>query len=331
MSSAQLKQRCQDDYGFHLEYRTRWSDNDMYDHMNNSVYSFLFDSIINSYLIEHCGLHPPTSTQIGVVIHSTAEFFASVAFPSIVHLGLRVNKLGKSSVTYEVGVFEHEKEDVRAVGEYTHVFIERKTNRPATSGIDTLDEQARSTKMAKSQSGPSAVLAGPEASQSDNNSVSTQLLFKKDELRKPPTFGIVFASRRIVLEFTANEPLTRKRQRQEAAAISFARQRSQPEQRIDAVHQQSEETIQCLREEIRRLRRENSDQQARQLALIKGFVTSAAVVEGAVDVRGAEQQVFLNNDQLKTMRFEYEIAQHSHAMTAIFEEKLSFMMGLSGQ
>ena len=135
MPSSLLKQRRQQDYGFHLEYRTRWSDNDMYDHMNNSVYSFLFDSIINSYLIEHCGFHPPTSSQIGLVVHSNADYFGSVGFPSIVDLGLRVNKLGKSSVTYEVGVFERGKEDVRAVGGYTHVFVERETNRPAVSGM----------------------------------------------------------------------------------------------------------------------------------------------------------------------------------------------------
>lgn len=135
MSSAQLKRRRREDYGFHLEYRTRWSDNDMYDHMNNSVYSFLFDSIINSYLIERCGLRPSTSPQIGLVVHSYSNYFGSVAFPSIVDLGLRVNKLGKSSVTYEVGFFERGFEDVRAVGGYTHVFVERETNRPSASGI----------------------------------------------------------------------------------------------------------------------------------------------------------------------------------------------------
>lgn len=135
MSSAQLKRRRRTDYAFHREYATRWSDNDMYDHMNNSIYSFLFDSIINSYLIEQCGLRPPTSPQIGLVVHSTSEYFGSVGFPSIVDLGLRVNKLGKSSVRYEVGVFERGKEDIRAVGGYTHVFVERETNRPAASGM----------------------------------------------------------------------------------------------------------------------------------------------------------------------------------------------------
>ena len=135
MSSTQLKYRRRKDYGFHLEYRTRWSDNDMYDHMNNSSYFFLFDSIINFYLIEHCGLCPPKSPQIGLVVHSNADYFGSVGFPSMVDLGLRVNQLGNSSVTYEVGVFERGRKDVRAVGGYTHVFVERETNRPAGSGM----------------------------------------------------------------------------------------------------------------------------------------------------------------------------------------------------
>ncbi len=121
--------------------------------MNNSVYSFLyistfppsskfrsdlfprFDSIINGYLIEHCGLRPPVSSQIGLVVQSQCSFFKPVAFPAVVDLGLRVNSLGKSSVTYEVGVFEHGHDDVRAVGGFTHVFVRREKGRPAASGM----------------------------------------------------------------------------------------------------------------------------------------------------------------------------------------------------
>ena len=107
----------------------------MYDHMNNSIYSFLFDSIINAYLIECCGLYPPQSEQIGLVVHSHCDYFGSVAFPSVVDLGLRVNSLGKSSVTYEVGVFEQGAEDIRAVGSFTHVFVDRQKNRPDPNGM----------------------------------------------------------------------------------------------------------------------------------------------------------------------------------------------------
>lgn len=84
-----------------------------------------FDSIINNYLITNCAFSPQRSRTIGVVVHSSCNYFDSVAFPAILDLGLRVNKLGKSSVTYEVGVFEQGKEEVKVVGGYTHVFIER--------------------------------------------------------------------------------------------------------------------------------------------------------------------------------------------------------------
>lgn len=230
-----------------------------------------------------------------------------------------------------------------------------------------MDEQANPTKMAAS-----AVLAGPQVSQSDDNSVSTRLRSKKEHLQKPPTFTRDSASPHTFFDVTVNEPLSRKRQRQEAITTGLALGQSQPEQGTDAVRQASEETIQCLKEEIQRLRREKSDQQAREIALIKGFVTSAAVVEIAVDVRGAElrcglsnmggtsgetqeqaqqmihfsnatsrhvsrlvhemleeQQVFLNDDQQKTMRLDYASAQPSQAMKAILDERLSFMMGLS--
>lgn len=121
--------------------------------MNNSVYHFLyvhdqsfprhlcqrilssFDSIVNAYLIEQCGLQPPSSRQIGLVVHTHCDYFGSVGFPSVVDLGLRVNKLGQSSVTYEIGVFERGADEVRAVGGLIHVFVDREKNRPAADGM----------------------------------------------------------------------------------------------------------------------------------------------------------------------------------------------------
>ncbi|KAI1979620.1 hypothetical protein LOZ53_006309 [Ophidiomyces ophidiicola] len=146
------KERRRCDYAYHLEYRTRWSDNDMYAHLNNSVYAFLFDSIINTYLVQHCGLNPfsspslPTeisheqsntefqpSSQIGLVVSSYCDFFASVSFPDVLDLSLRVTKLGKSSVTYEVGVFRKGEEAVKVVGGFTHVFVNKLTMRPIST------------------------------------------------------------------------------------------------------------------------------------------------------------------------------------------------------
>ena len=107
----------------------------MYGHMNNSIYMFLFDSIVNSYLIEQCGLDPMTSSQIGLVVHNHCDYFGSVAFPKVVDMCLRVNKLGNSSVTYEIGVFDRGAPDVRAVGSFTHVYVDRETRRPAANGM----------------------------------------------------------------------------------------------------------------------------------------------------------------------------------------------------
>ncbi|KAK0386639.1 hypothetical protein NLU13_6474 [Sarocladium strictum] len=134
-SSKELKTRRREDYPFMLDYRTRWNDNDMYDHMNNSVYNFLFDSVVNTYLIDHCGLHPPSSSQYALAVHSHADFFASIAYPAVADLCVRVVKLGKSSVTYEVALFEQGVDEVKAVAEFVHVFVERATGRPARDGM----------------------------------------------------------------------------------------------------------------------------------------------------------------------------------------------------
>jgi len=104
--------------------------------MNNSVYSFLIDSIVNAYLIERCGLDPATSPQVGLVVSTYCDYFGSVGYPSVLDLGLRIVKLGKSSVTYEVGFFEQGSEQVKAVGGFVHVFVEAEGRRPAIDGIN---------------------------------------------------------------------------------------------------------------------------------------------------------------------------------------------------
>ncbi|KAL4737144.1 HotDog domain-containing protein [Aspergillus similis] len=144
------RRRTRKDYIFHQTYRTRWHDNDMYAHLNNTVYAQLFDSIINHYLITECGMDPfsytgstPTknsinpSGQVAIMVNSYCDYFASVSYPDILDLGLRVNKLGSTSVTYEVGVFKQGEEDVKVVGGYTHVWCERGVMRPAKGGMET--------------------------------------------------------------------------------------------------------------------------------------------------------------------------------------------------
>ncbi|KAJ7637644.1 thioesterase, partial [Mycena polygramma] len=134
---SQLKHRKRKDYAYSLSYRSRWGDNDQYSHVNNAVYYLWFDSIVNTYLIENCGLDPATSPLIGLVISSFCEFFAPLSFPQVVDLGLRVNKLGNSSVTYEVGVFAQGQDEPAAVGGYTHVFVERVARNSAPMATGT--------------------------------------------------------------------------------------------------------------------------------------------------------------------------------------------------
>ncbi|KAJ3560207.1 hypothetical protein NPX13_g9381 [Xylaria arbuscula] len=130
-STITRRSRLREHYPFKLEFRCRWNDNDMYGHMNNANYFLYIDSIINTYLIEECGLRPQqifrseiqSGLTVGLVVSSFCNYYSSVAFPSVLELGLRVTKLGTSSVTYEVGIFEEGIAPVKAVGGYTHVFV----------------------------------------------------------------------------------------------------------------------------------------------------------------------------------------------------------------
>src|SRR3954462_2401434 len=89
---------------------TRWMDNDVYGHVNNVVYYSYFDTVVNQYLIEQGVLDVPTSTVIGLVVETQCEYFAPLTFPDIVHAGLRVAKIGNSSVRYEVGLFRNDEQ-----------------------------------------------------------------------------------------------------------------------------------------------------------------------------------------------------------------------------
>jgi len=117
------------------------NDNDMYGHMNNAIYNFLYDSVINTYLIEKCQLDPARSPQYGMVVHSHGDYFGSIAFPAVAELALRVNRLGRSSVTYEIALFEKGNDKVRAVGEFVQVFVDRDTGRPGIHGMGDVFRQ----------------------------------------------------------------------------------------------------------------------------------------------------------------------------------------------
>ena len=113
-----------------LEIPTRWMDNDVYGHVNNVVYYSYFDTVINEYLITQGGLDIHAGPVIGLCVESHCAYTAALAFPETVRAGLRVAKLGSSSVRYEIGLFGAGEEPA-AEGWFVHVFVDRETRRPA--------------------------------------------------------------------------------------------------------------------------------------------------------------------------------------------------------
>ena len=109
---------------------TRWGDNDAYGHVNNVVYYAYFDTAVNRYLIEHGVLDIARSVSVGLVVETRCTYFASLAFPDTVHVGLKVTQLGRSSVRYEIGVFGNDDDSAAAVGQFVHVYVDRASQRP---------------------------------------------------------------------------------------------------------------------------------------------------------------------------------------------------------
>jgi acyl-CoA thioester hydrolase len=109
---------------------TRWNDNDAYGHINNVVYYAFFDTAVNAYLIQSGTLDIRNSTVIGLVVETQCQYFKPIAYPDTVHAGIRVAKLGTSSVRYEIGLFRNDDDAAAAQGHFVHVYTDRATNRP---------------------------------------------------------------------------------------------------------------------------------------------------------------------------------------------------------
>jgi acyl-CoA thioester hydrolase len=113
-----------------LAIQTRWMDNDIYGHVNNVTYYSYFDTVVNSYLIDAGGLDIHDGSVVGFAVETTCRFFKPVAFPDRLAAGLRVGKLGNSSVRYEIAIFRDGEDMAAAAGHFVHVFVDRATDRP---------------------------------------------------------------------------------------------------------------------------------------------------------------------------------------------------------
>jgi acyl-CoA thioester hydrolase len=118
------------DYRAFSTIATRWMDNDAYGHVNNVVYYSWFDTAVNAWLVEAGLLDITGGTMIGLVVETGCQYHRSVAFPETIEAGVRIARLGNSSVRWEVGIFTAGHEAPAATGFFVHVYVDRASRRP---------------------------------------------------------------------------------------------------------------------------------------------------------------------------------------------------------
>jgi len=120
------------DYKHIAPLQTRWADNDIYGHINNTAYYGFFDTIVNEYLIGAGALDIHEGPVIGLVVETGCKYFAPLAFPQKLEGALRVAHIGNSSARYELAIFKPGEDTPAAEGHFTHVYVDRKTRRPVS-------------------------------------------------------------------------------------------------------------------------------------------------------------------------------------------------------
>ena len=117
------------DYKHFLTIETRWMDNDVYGHVNNVVYYSFFDTAVNRYLLDEGVLDIRAGETIGFVVETSCTYEKPIAFPDRVTAGIRVARIGTSSVRYEIGIFRNDDDASAAPGHFVHVYVDRTAKR----------------------------------------------------------------------------------------------------------------------------------------------------------------------------------------------------------
>lgn len=128
MSREQPETR--DRYPHFIAITTRWMDNDVYRHVNNVIYYSFFDTAVNAYMMKEGTLDLDSSPVICLVVETGCQYFRPISFPDTVQCGLRVARLGTSSVCFEIGIFRNDEPSAVAQGRFVHVTCDRQTHRP---------------------------------------------------------------------------------------------------------------------------------------------------------------------------------------------------------
>jgi acyl-CoA thioester hydrolase len=130
------------EYRFFLEIPTRWMDNDVYRHVNNVTYYSWFDTVVARFLLGSGAINLTDSPVIGVVVETLCRYHAPIAFPETVTAGLRVERLGNTSIRYGIAIFRQDDDAASADGHFVHVYVDRATQTRPTPLPDRLREAA---------------------------------------------------------------------------------------------------------------------------------------------------------------------------------------------
>ena len=117
-------------FPFFIDIATRWMDSDIYGHVNNVEYYSYIDTAVNMHLVTSGALDPSTANVFGVVAESGCKFLKEICHPERIRAGIRVTKIGKSSVTYQAALYRRSDEMLAALGHFVHVYINRETRSP---------------------------------------------------------------------------------------------------------------------------------------------------------------------------------------------------------
>ncbi|WP_180102513.1 thioesterase family protein [Acinetobacter sp. YH12126] len=133
------KTKRRQNYRFLFPIQTRWADNDMYGHVNNVIYYSYFDTAANALLIQHAGFDLRNTPIIGLVVDSACSFLQELSYPEIIEVGVAIEKIGNSSLRYDLAIFKQGQNEAAAQGHFVHVFVDRQTRKSTSIPDDMRD------------------------------------------------------------------------------------------------------------------------------------------------------------------------------------------------
>lgn len=127
-----------DEFPYRRAYPTRWNDNDMFGHVNNTLYYSAMDNAATYWFRTEAGLDPFTSPWIAVLVSSSCHFIESAVWPDVIEVGMRSKRIGTTSLAWDFGLFRQSDGALLATGEFVHVVIDREGARRPTPVPETL-------------------------------------------------------------------------------------------------------------------------------------------------------------------------------------------------